>query len=146
MEMLNPEAAQNAALKLCAGHYQTALVYGLQNIAVSDLAGKASKYGGLYKKSRDNLFERIWWSGIPFSTVKPVKGPVKLVWGSDAIDVELALAGYKDFQGWRGCRLSGMPIWSTKEVFDWLASAPKNNLPDRYKPVVAKYVLENLKV
>jgi len=51
--------ARDAALKVCRGTYQRALILGTENLSSSTLKGKARRYGGRYARSRAALLARL---------------------------------------------------------------------------------------
>jgi hypothetical protein len=55
---------KKAALKLCRGSYQRAIVEGTQALSCSTLQGKAYSFCGKYKASSASLLERLRRSGI----------------------------------------------------------------------------------
>jgi len=70
-----------AALSLCRGDYQRALVLGQQRWSGSDLRGKAKDYGIHYMHSRDNLMARCTAAGIPWFIDTQSRGLLVLTWG-----------------------------------------------------------------
>lgn len=57
------------ALKVCRGCYQRDIVLGYARVSGSDLRGKARKYGGMYRRSRENLFARMKAAGVQFAVI-----------------------------------------------------------------------------
>lgn len=55
------------AMALARGSYQRNLVTGYETLGGSTLHGKARQYGGHYRKSADNLIERLRRHGVKFS-------------------------------------------------------------------------------
>lgn len=59
-------SAQERALTLCKGCYQTNLILGRENLSGSTLSGKARDYGYRYKQSRKNLLKRLTENNVPW--------------------------------------------------------------------------------
>lgn len=59
------------ALSLCKGIYQRNLIYGIENLSGSTLAGKAKYWSSKYRVSRENLLHRLKENDIP---VKEIRG------------------------------------------------------------------------
>jgi len=74
--------AIDAALGLCRGDYQRAVVLGEQRWSGSDLRGEARKWGLHYKRSRDNLMKRCTAAGIPWHIDTQARGLLVLAWGN----------------------------------------------------------------
>lgn len=61
-----------AALACARGRYQRAIVLGRAALSGADLQGRAKKYGGRYRNSRENLFDRMTAAGVVW---REVRGP-----------------------------------------------------------------------
>lgn len=58
------ESARTAALALCRGVYQRALVEGTQALSGATLTGMAARYGARYARSGRNLVKRLQDAGL----------------------------------------------------------------------------------
>lgn len=76
----DPEA-RVAALALCRGDYQRAVVLGIHNLSGASLRGKAASYGGRYARSRTALMDRLESEGLA-TEVRGPKGRRVLVIGA----------------------------------------------------------------
>ncbi len=74
-------ADRDAALKLCRGHYQIAIVSGDQNLSGSDLTGNASRYGLHYRNSRAALLGRLRDADLA-EAIRGPNGSIELLLGS----------------------------------------------------------------
>lgn len=64
---LTKSEAIAAALSLCKGRYQRALIRGEQAWSGADLRGNAAHYADRYAISRNNLLYRVYCKDIPFA-------------------------------------------------------------------------------
>lgn len=55
---------RSAALALCKGDYQRALVNGSESLSGSTLKGRASQYGSKYHRSAGSLIQRMRRAGL----------------------------------------------------------------------------------
>lgn len=78
-------------LKFARGNYQRSILKGNARLSGSDLKGKASRYSGRYRTSRENLLTRVYYnSTTPIWVKKENKtGRVTLIIGeNEPIDDE----------------------------------------------------------
>jgi len=68
--IVTDSAALDSALKLARGTYQEALLLGRESLSGSTLKGKASRYAGRYRASRDNLLARMSAAGVPWTEIR----------------------------------------------------------------------------
>lgn len=62
----NPPPYIAQALALCRGTYQTGLITGAYCYSGADLQGRARKFSGVYRRSRDELLFRLSEARIPW--------------------------------------------------------------------------------
>jgi hypothetical protein len=77
-----PSAAIDAALSLCRGDYQRAIVLGEQRWSGSDLRGEARNWSSRYKLSRDHVMARCTAASIPWHIDTRAHGLLVLAWGT----------------------------------------------------------------
>ena len=68
-------------LDVAKGPYQRAVLLGEQRISGSDLRGKAARFGGSYRRSRENVLRRATTRGIPLYVSRNKYGHLKLCFG-----------------------------------------------------------------
>ncbi len=73
-----------AALTLCRGSYQRAIVTGHARLSGADLKGKAKKYGAVYARSRKAILGRMTDARIPWHEKRGEHGLRILVVGKGA--------------------------------------------------------------
>lgn len=78
------EDAYRAALALCRGHYQEAVIRGSEALSGATLRGRARAYGARYRESRENLLSRMSAAGIPWREERGKHGKRILVIGGAA--------------------------------------------------------------
>ena len=76
---------REAALALCKGDYQRALVNGSESLSGSTLRGKASKYSSNYHRSAGSLIHRMRRAGLRVSVRVAAKNAKILVIEPDFI-------------------------------------------------------------
>lgn len=70
---------REAALALCKGAYQRALVEGSESLSGSTLRGKAGRYSSRYRQSAESLIHRLRMAGLYVSERVTTKGARILV-------------------------------------------------------------------
>lgn len=83
------------ALSLCKGRWQRAVVLGWANYACSDLQGVAKKYSGKYKRSRDNLINRMNAEGVEYVIARSRHGKHLLIIGEREVFLERFRVSHK---------------------------------------------------
>ncbi len=78
---MSPEEFDRA-IRLARGCYQRDILKGYHNLAGSSLSGKAKSYSGHYKRSRENLLDRLTTKGIPWYEKRGPHGRRILVLGN----------------------------------------------------------------
>jgi hypothetical protein len=80
-------SALNQALKQARGCYQEAVILGRENLSTSLLAGKAQRYSGHYRRSIDNLLDRLTDAGIEWSELRGPHGARLLCIGPEPDEI-----------------------------------------------------------
>lgn len=78
---INDRDALNRALDLARGTYQRAILLGDESLSGSTLKGKANRYSGRYRASRNALLKRMTEAGIPWTEVRGTHNKRVLVIG-----------------------------------------------------------------
>ncbi len=73
--------AQNAALALCKGVYQSNLILGREPISGAGFKGKAREFSASYARSRRSIKQAMVYAGIPFNVGTGKSGWMFLVFG-----------------------------------------------------------------
>ena len=81
------------ARAVARGAYQESLVEGRARWSGADLQGKASKYSGRYKASRDALASKLYGAGLYLMWLKAAYGRIVLVVSSE--DCKVAANGMR---------------------------------------------------
>lgn len=76
---------QAFALNLARGHYQRNILLGRQRLSGADLEGKALRFSGIYKRSREALLARLTRAGIPWSETRGAHGKRILTIAGEAV-------------------------------------------------------------
>lgn len=79
--IVKSETAKDRALSQARGCYQRNLIHGRESLSGSTLRGKAARYSGAYKRSRENLLGRMTAAGVRWGEVRGKRNKRILVIG-----------------------------------------------------------------